>query len=200
MCHISCSIEAELCSQLGSLSLGPGLALFGRGSRSTSRASGRPTAACVISSDFRLEHYLGSLQKGATARTAEASALVLLGRAAFEQVRSNSLKKGDVLTTAQLAGIMGCKLTSTLIPLCHNILISKADVKLELDEMRHAVRIRSEVRTVGPTGVEMEALTAASVAALTVYDMCKAVSKDAVISDVQLERKSGGRSGDFVRS
>jgi molybdenum cofactor biosynthesis protein MoaC len=114
-------------------------------------------------------------------------------------VRHNQLKKGDVLSTAQLAGIMGAKHTSTLIPLCHNIAITKADVRLELDARQAAVQVHSEVSTVGYTGVEMEALTAASVAALTVYDMCKAVTKDSVILDLRLLYKSGGKSGTYER-
>jgi molybdenum cofactor biosynthesis protein MoaC len=139
------------------------------------------------------------MQKHPSKRVARASAVVHLGRQGFELVQHNRVKKGDVLTTAQLAGIMGAKLTSTLIPLCHSIMISKADVQLELEEREYAIRVTSEVSTVGPTGVEMEALTAVSIAALTVYDMCKAVSKEAVISDVQLQHKSGGKSGDYDR-
>eukprot|EP00873_Tetraselmis_striata_P043636 jgi/Tetstr1/463900/TSEL_008711.t2 len=124
---------------------------------------------------------------------------VLLGPAAYALVEANQLKKGDVLSVSQLAGIMGAKATAQLIPLCHNIFISSVDVSLSLDATAHAVRIVSTAKTVGSTGVEMEALTATSVAALTVYDMCKAVSKDIVITDIKLDRKAGGKSGDFVR-
>ena len=98
------------------------------------------------------------------------------------------------------AGIMGAKQTSTLIPLCHALLLNKVDVSLALDEADTSVRIRSEARTFGKTGVEMEALTAVSVAALTVYDMCKAVSKGIVIHDICLESKEGGKSGSYSRS
>lgn len=114
-------------------------------------------------------------------------------------MRRNQLRKGDVLTTAQLAGILGAKMTSTLIPLCHNVFISKADVALRLDHDRNAVRVEAQVSAVGQTGVEMEALTAASVACLTVYDMCKAVNKGIVITDLQLDYKSGGKSGLYDR-
>eukprot|EP01023_Acetabularia_acetabulum_P051260 TRINITY_DN5646_c1_g2_i1.p2 TRINITY_DN5646_c1_g2~~TRINITY_DN5646_c1_g2_i1.p2 ORF type:complete len:249 (-),score=29.33 TRINITY_DN5646_c1_g2_i1:171-917(-) len=134
-----------------------------------------------------------------TSRVAVASAIVVLGQEAFEQVQQNLLKKGDVLSVAKIAGIMGAKQTSQLIPLCHNIIINKVNVETLLDAKQQSVRIECEVRTKGSTGVEMEALTGASIAALTVYDMCKAVSKEIVIKEVQLESKHGGKSGDFVR-
>ena len=107
--------------------------------------------------------------------------------------------KGDVLAVARVAGIMAAKRTSELIPLCHPLGLSKVGVELALDPQRFAVDVASEARTVGQTGVEMEALTAASVAGLTVYDMCKAASKDIVLEAVRLEFKSGGESGDFSR-
>ncbi|KAI8470814.1 MAG: putative molybdenum cofactor biosynthesis pathway protein [Monoraphidium minutum] len=134
-----------------------------------------------------------------TAREARASCRVLLGREAFELVQSNSIKKGDVLTVAQLAGIMGAKHTALLIPLCHSLLLSKVDVRLALDAPSCSVAVTSAAVTVGQTGVEMEALTAAAVAALTVYDMCKAVAKDARITDLRLDYKSGGKSGVYIR-
>lgn len=140
------------------------------------------------------------MQKAPTTRVARACATVRIGPAAFELVKRNEMQKGDVLSVAQLAGVMGVKQTSTLIPLCHNLLISRAHVELALNEAECSVRIQSEVKTVGQTGVEMEALTGATIAALTVYDMCKAVAKDAVISDVFLLHKSGGKSGEFNRS
>uniref|UniRef100_A0A8D2KR34 Molybdenum cofactor biosynthesis protein 1 n=1 Tax=Varanus komodoensis TaxID=61221 RepID=A0A8D2KR34_VARKO len=132
-------------------------------------------------------------------RTAVASAVVHLGEKAFHLVRQNQIKKGDVLTVAQIAGIQGAKLTSQLIPLCHNIALSLVEVALRLDEKRHAVVIQALCRTRGKTGVEMEALTAASLAALTVYDMCKAVTHDMVIEEVKLQRKEGGQRGNFQR-
>ncbi|XP_063300183.1 molybdenum cofactor biosynthesis protein 1 [Pelobates fuscus] len=133
-------------------------------------------------------------------RTAVATALVRLGPKVFDLVQSNQLKKGDVLTIAQIAGIQAAKLTSQLIPLCHNIALSQVDVSLELDKQRSAVKITATCRTHGKTGVEMEALTAASVAGLTVYDMCKAVSHDIVIEEVKLCSKTGGQRGDFQRA
>ncbi|CAI5770799.1 cofactor biosynthesis 1 isoform X1 [Podarcis lilfordi] len=132
-------------------------------------------------------------------RTAVASAVVRLGEKAFALVQQNQMKKGDVLAVAQIAGIQGAKLTSQLIPLCHNVPLSLVDVSLSLDERRHAVVIQALCRTYGKTGVEMEALTAASLAALTVYDMCKAVTHDMVIEEVKLLSKKGGQRGDFQR-
>jgi len=138
-------------------------------------------------------------EKPPTGRSAEAGARVLVSRETFELIRSGGMKKGDVLTVAQIAGIMGAKRTPDLIPMCHPILLQGVDLRLKLDEERCAVDIRATVRCEGKTGVEMEALTAASVAALTVYDMCKAVQKDMVITDVRLLHKSGGVHGDFRR-
>ncbi|XP_050171259.1 molybdenum cofactor biosynthesis protein 1 isoform X2 [Myiozetetes cayanensis] len=132
-------------------------------------------------------------------RSAVAGAVVLLGEKAFGMVRQNQVKKGDVLAVAQIAGIQGAKLTSQLIPLCHNIPLYHVEVSLSLDEARYAVVIRSSCQTWGRTGVEMEALTAASLAALTVYDMCKAVTHDIVIKEVKLLSKTGGQRGDFSR-
>lgn len=134
-------------------------------------------------------------QKPDTVREATAGATVVLGPEVYRLVEQNALKKGDVLTTAQLAGVMGAKHTPLLIPLCHPIMLSGVDVNLRLEPERWGVAISARARTTGPTGVEMEALTAASVAALTVYDMCKAASKSIVISDVRLVSKTGGKSG-----
>ncbi|KAK3251138.1 Cyclic pyranopterin monophosphate synthase, mitochondrial [Cymbomonas tetramitiformis] len=138
-------------------------------------------------------------QKLDTERVAIASARVLLGAEAFQQVVSNQIKKGDVLAVARIAGVQAAKHTPLLIPLCHNILIRGVYVDLTLDAAHYAVDVRARVVTVGPTGVEMEALTAASTAALTIYDMCKAVSKGIRITQIQLEHKSGGKSGNFDR-
>ncbi|NXD70954.1 MOCS1 protein, partial [Eolophus roseicapillus] len=132
-------------------------------------------------------------------RSAVAVAVVHLGEKVFGMVRQNQMKKGDVLAVAQIAGIQGAKLTSQLIPLCHNIPLHHVEVSLSLDENRHAVVISSACQTWGRTGVEMEALTAASLAALTVYDMCKAVTHDIVIEEVKLLSKTGGQRGDFSR-
>jgi cyclic pyranopterin phosphate synthase len=137
--------------------------------------------------------------KDVTTRTAMAQAVVEVGAHILDLIDQNSLKKGDVLTTAQLAGIMAAKRTSELIPLCHNIPLSHLKVDLKLDKHSHAVIITSTARCEGRTGVEMEALTAATVSALTVYDMCKAVSHDIVISEVKLVFKTGGVRGNFSR-
>ncbi|XP_072689243.1 molybdenum cofactor biosynthesis protein 1 isoform X3 [Canis lupus baileyi] len=135
-----------------------------------------------------------------TERVAVASAVVLLGPVAFKLVQENQLKKGDALVVAQLAGVQAAKLTSQLIPLCHHVALSHVQVRLELDGARHAVGIRASCRAWGPTGVEMEALTAAAVAALTLYDMCKAVSRDIVLGEIKLLSKTGGQRGDFHRT
>lgn len=137
--------------------------------------------------------------KADTIRTAVAVGKVLLGHEAFEQVRDNSVRKGDVLSIAQIAGITGAKETSRLIPLCHQVQIQGVDVDLTLDEKTDAIDIRAFAKSLGPTGVEMEALTAVSVAALTVYDMCKSITKDIRIADIHLLAKTGGASGDYLR-
>ncbi|XP_034516566.1 molybdenum cofactor biosynthesis protein 1 isoform X5 [Ailuropoda melanoleuca] len=139
-------------------------------------------------------------RKPDTERVAVASAVVLLGPVAFRLVRENQLKKGDALVIAQLAGVQAAKLTSQLIPLCHHVALSHVHVQLELDSTRHAVGIQASCRARGPTGVEMEALTAAAVAALTVYDMCKGVSRDIVLGEIKLLSKTGGQRGDFQRT
>lgn len=138
-------------------------------------------------------------EKDVTVRTATAAARVLVSRETLTLIRTGGMKKGDVLGVAQVAGIMGAKRTPELIPMCHPILLSGVDLDLTLDEQRCSVEIRATVRCTGRTGVEMEALTAVSAAALTVYDMCKAVQKDMVITDVRLLEKTGGVHGDFYR-
>lgn len=136
--------------------------------------------------------------KDITLRTAEAFAEVSVSDELFYKIRNNELEKGDVLTTAKIAGIQGGKKTSELIPLCHNIFISKIDVRLELNEEKKSVEIYSFAKTNSVTGVEMEALTAASITALTVYDMCKVVDKSIVIKEVKLISKTGGKSGNYT--
>ena len=138
-------------------------------------------------------------EKPVSVRTAVAAGRVLVNAETFALIRSGGMKKGDVLTVAQVAGVMGAKRTPELIPMCHPILIDGIDLDLRLDEEHCAVEIRATVSCAGRTGVEMEAITAVSTAALTVYDMCKAVQKDMVISDIRLLRKSGGVHGDFER-
>ena len=135
--------------------------------------------------------------KSHTVRTAVATGRVLLGEEAFAMVKEQRNPKGDVLSTAQLAGIMGAKQTSRLIPLCHDVVMGGIDVELTLDEATQSVDIRAYAKTVGPTGVEMEALTAVSVTALTLYDMCKSVSKSMRINDIHLVAKTGGQSGNY---
>ena len=138
-------------------------------------------------------------EKPISERTAVAAGSVLVNENTFALIRSGGMKKGDVLTTAQIAGIMGAKRTSEVIPMCHPVAVNGINLALSLNEERYAVEITAEVSCDGRTGVEMEALTAVSIAALTVYDMCKAVQKDMVITDIRLLRKTGGVHGDFVR-
>ncbi|MCQ2510326.1 MAG: cyclic pyranopterin monophosphate synthase MoaC [Lachnospiraceae bacterium] len=138
-------------------------------------------------------------EKSVTKRVAVAAGRVLVNEKTFALIRSGGMKKGDVLTVAQVAGVMGAKRTPDLIPMCHPILIDGIDLDLSLDEERCSVEIQATVACSGRTGVEMEALTAVSTACLTVYDMCKAVQKDMVIADIRLLKKSGGVHGDFVR-
>lgn len=133
-------------------------------------------------------------------RRAVASAQVKLGKATYELLEQNQLKKGDALAVAQLAGVMGAKRTADLIPLCHPIALTNVQLELTLNAAAHSVMISATASARGPTGVEMEALTAVSVAGLTLYDMCKASSKEIEISDIRLEAKSGGRSGDYERT
>lgn len=135
--------------------------------------------------------------KPLTVRTAHASGFVRMSSEAVQAIRTRQTPKGNPLETARLAGIMAAKRTAELIPLCHPLLLTHVDVDLQLRD--EGVAILSSVTTTGPTGVEMEALMAAAVAALTVYDMCKAIDKTMTITDLQLEKKTGGRSGDFVR-
>jgi cyclic pyranopterin phosphate synthase len=135
--------------------------------------------------------------KGETERVAVARASVTMQAATLKLIRDKKAAKGDVLAVAQLAGIMAAKKTPELIPLCHPLSLSSVDVKLSLDSKRNAVNIEATCKLKGRTGVEMEALTAASVAALTVYDMCKSVDRGMVISEVKLVHKSGGKSGTF---
>jgi cyclic pyranopterin phosphate synthase len=137
--------------------------------------------------------------KPVTARTATARARVVMDPATLAMIQQGSAKKGDVLGVARLAGIMGAKRTSDLIPLCHPLPISSVKVDLEADPAANAVEITATVRTTGQTGVEMEALTAASVAALTVYDMCKAVDRSMRIEGLRVTHKAGGKSGEFAQ-
>lgn len=138
--------------------------------------------------------------KQSTRRRAVATGCVRVNRETLELIKSGGMKKGDVLGTAQIGGIMGAKRTPDIIPMCHPVMITGVQVDFRINEDVCAVEITASVGCEGATGVEMEALTAVSVAALTVYDMCKAVQKDMVISDIRLLEKTGGKSGDFKRT
>ncbi|MBM9535519.1 cyclic pyranopterin monophosphate synthase MoaC [Desulfobulbus alkaliphilus] len=138
--------------------------------------------------------------KGETVRRAVAAATVRMTPQAFEMIRQGTVAKGDVLGVARIAGIMAAKKVDQLIPLCHPLPITSADISFILNDQQAMIEVEARVGMTGRTGVEMEALTAVSVAALTIYDMCKAVDKTMVISDIRLLRKSGGTSGVFVRT
>ena len=137
--------------------------------------------------------------KDETVRTAVAVGRVLVNEETFNMIKTGGMKKGDVLGTAQIAGIMAAKRTWEIIPMCHPLSLTGIDIKFNMNEEELAVEIQAQVKCKGVTGVEMEALTAVSTAALTVYDMCKAVQKDMIIDDIKLMSKTGGKSGDFHR-
>jgi cyclic pyranopterin monophosphate synthase len=138
--------------------------------------------------------------KAETLRKAKARGLVKMDTRTLNLIEKGQITKGNVLTTAKIAGIMAAKKTGELIPLCHPLELTSVDLTLRIDSKNSQIIIESVVQTSGKTGVEMEALTAVSVAALTIYDMCKAVNKKIVIGDIMLLEKSGGKSGTFVRN
>jgi cyclic pyranopterin phosphate synthase len=138
--------------------------------------------------------------KDETARVAVATGTVTMEAATLALIKGGGAKKGDVLGVARLAGIMAAKKTSDLIPLCHPLPLSSVELDFALDEARQAVDITATCRVTGKTGVEMEALTAVSVAALTIYDMCKAVDRGMVLGDIRLAHKSGGKSGTWEKA
>ena len=138
--------------------------------------------------------------KDVTRRQATARGLVLMEPDTARLIAAGGMAKGDVLAVAQVAGVMGAKRTSDLIPMCHPLPITGVDMAFDLDVELGKLEIRATVRVTGRTGVEMEALTAVSVAALTVYDMCKAVDRGMTVTEVQLLHKMGGKSGEFVRA
>ena len=138
--------------------------------------------------------------KAATDRKARAQAVVTMARETFDLIQDQKVKKGNVLETARIAGVMAAKKTSDLIPMCHPLNLTHAQVDFFPEPATHSIRIEATARILDQTGVEMEALTAASVAALTIYDMCKAYDRGMVISDVCLLEKSGGKSGHWKRS
>ena len=133
--------------------------------------------------------------KAATSRHAVAEGTVRMSAESFAAVRDNAIAKGDVLGVARVAGVMAAKRTADLIPLCHPLALTDVQVELTLDDALPGVRVRATARTVGPTGVEMEAMTAVTVALLTIYDMAKAADRGMVLSDVRLLEKGGGKSG-----
>ncbi len=142
-------------------------------------------------------------EKNETVRTARAMTSVRVNETIYNQIQTGGNKKGDVLAVAQIAGVMAAKNTAQIIPMCHPLMLSGVDIEFEWKvddaESYYEVFLYATVRTKGPTGVEMEALTAASAAALTIYDMCKAAGKDMVIGPTMLLEKTGGKSGDYVR-
>ena len=145
-------------------------------------------------------HMVDVSDKASSKREAQVSGYIKMQEATLSAILSGNMKKGDVLGTARLAGIMAAKRTHELIPLCHQILLSKIDVSIKADEALPGLRVLATARCTGQTGVEMEAFTAASVACLTLYDMAKALDRRMEIGGLTLETKSGGKSDDFVRS
>lgn len=137
-------------------------------------------------------------EKDETLRIATARGRVTMLPETFERIMNGGVKKGDVLAVAQVAGIMGAKRTSDLVPMCHPIFLTGVDMTFVPDEARAAIEIEAVAKTIGRTGVEMEALSAVTTAALTIYDMVKAMDRTMVIEDVRLVQKSGGKSGDFI--
>lgn len=139
-------------------------------------------------------------EKAPTARAAIAVGTLTCFAGTLEQVRAGSVPKGSVVATAEIAGVMAAKRTAELIPLCHPLPLTKAEVRIEIDEAMPGFRVEAEVRTNGVTGVEMEALTAVAVACLTLFDMLKAIDRSMVIGGIEVKSKSGGKSGDWQRS
>ncbi len=138
-------------------------------------------------------------EKEDTAREAIAVGSIYMKKETLERIKEGGIKKGDVLSVAQVGGIMGAKNTSNIIPMCHPINISGCNISFKLDFENLKIDIEVTAKTVGKTGIEMEALTATSIAALTIYDMCKAIDREMTISNIMLVKKSGGKSGLFQR-
>lgn len=135
--------------------------------------------------------------KADTSRTAIAYGAIYMKPETIQAILNEKIKKGDVLSVAQVAGIMGAKKTSEVIPMCHPLMLTGVDIQFKVNEDH--IHIEAHVKTVGKTGVEMEALTAVSITALTIYDMCKAIDKEMVISEITLIKKTGGKSGDYIK-
>ncbi|MBF0405035.1 cyclic pyranopterin monophosphate synthase MoaC [Candidatus Magnetominusculus xianensis] len=138
-------------------------------------------------------------EKASTLREAVAVGSITMARSTLSLVKTGGLPKGDVLSTARIAGIMGAKQTSNLIPMCHPIAITSVKIEFTVNDEKNSIGVTAAVKTVGQTGVEMEALTAVSTTLLTIYDMCKAVDKEMEITGVMLIKKTGGKSGTYVR-
>jgi cyclic pyranopterin phosphate synthase len=138
-------------------------------------------------------------EKVDTVREAVAIGYVSMKRETLEKIKEGTISKGDVLAVAQVGGIMGAKNTPQIIPMCHPIMISGCDINFKMDFENNRVEIMATTKTVGKTGIEMEALTAVSTAALTIYDMCKAIDREMIINNIMLLKKSGGKSGIFER-
>ncbi|MBK5241252.1 cyclic pyranopterin monophosphate synthase MoaC [Clostridium sp.] len=138
-------------------------------------------------------------EKSDTVREAIAVGSISMKKETLERIKEGTISKGDVLAVAQVGGIMGAKSTSQIIPMCHAIMISGCDISFNIDIENTKIEITATTKTVGKTGIEMEALTAVSVAALTIYDMCKAIDREMVINNIMLLKKSGGKSGIFER-
>ena len=139
-------------------------------------------------------------EKNVTERTAVATGKIVMNKETLEAVKKGNIKKGDVLGTARIAAIMAAKQTQSLIPMCHNILLTNAKIEFSFDDDGNKIFIKSTVKTTGKTGVEMEALTMVAIAGLTIYDMCKSMDKFMVIGEITLVEKHGGKSGDWIKN
>lgn len=144
-------------------------------------------------------HMVDVTHKKDTERMALARGSITMQPETLKKILAGQMKKGDVLSVAQIGGIMGCKQTSALIPMCHNIQITSSDLRFKPDAEKSRIVIEAELKTTGKTGIEMEALTAVSITALTIYDMCKAIDREMVIGDIKLIKKTGGHCGNFIR-
>ena len=139
-------------------------------------------------------------EKNVTERTAVAIGEIVMNKETLEAVKRGNIKKGDVLGVARIAAIMAAKQTQSLIPMCHNILLTNAKIEFLFDDEENRILIKATVKTTGKTGVEMEALTMVSIAGLTIYDMCKSMDKSMVIGEIRLVEKHGGKSGDWIKN
>ena len=139
-------------------------------------------------------------EKNVTERTAVATGEIVMNKETLEAVKKGNIKKGDVLGVARIAAIMAAKQTQSLIPMCHNILLTNAKIEFSFDDEGNKILIKSTVKTTGKTGVEMEALTMVSIAGLTIYDMCKSIDKSMAIGEIRLVEKHGGKSGDWIKN